>query len=130
MAEARSAEPTEEQISSLCEIAGFARPEAISRLKANGLDADRAIDEWLNNPDSSQYRWDESAWSADRDGDTNSAGIGFHIQGPDVTASYHNSAAPTRPPSRTNNRSPLGRLVDLTAFQAAGTSPATGDIQR
>jgi hypothetical protein len=129
MAEARSAEPTEEQISSLCEIAGFSRTEAISRLKANGLDADRAVDEWLNNPDSSKYYWDESAWSADREGDANTAGIGFHVQGPDVTASYHNSAAPTRPPSRTNNRSPLGRLVDLTAFQAAGISPASCEHQ-
>lgn len=32
------------------------------------------------------------------------------------STSHVQNAAPTRPPSRANNRSPLGRLIDLQAF--------------
>ncbi|KAI1847227.1 hypothetical protein JX265_013352 [Neoarthrinium moseri] len=120
-------EPSDADVGFLCELTNLGRDEAVARLKANSLNVEQAVNEFFNNPDSSKYKWDESAWTADREGPTDS-GIQFNIQGPDEHApSYHNSAAPTRPPSRTNNRSPLGRLVDLTAFQAAGAPMTAAD---
>ncbi|KAI8623694.1 hypothetical protein F5Y19DRAFT_350962 [Xylariaceae sp. FL1651] len=119
---ASSGEPPEEAITTLCEILGLVRTEAISRLKANGNDISRATDDFFENPDGSKYKWDESHFNTDREGETNTAGISFNIQGADELApvSYVHSAAPTRPPSRTNNRSPLGRMIDFTAQEAAG----------
>lgn len=80
-----------------------------------------------------QYTWDESAFNTDREGEVNDAvpcqrsrspfpkttclyySIAFNIQGADEfpSSNHIKNAAPTRPPSRTNNRSPLGRLTDL-----------------
>ncbi|TGJ83936.1 hypothetical protein E0Z10_g4835 [Xylaria hypoxylon] len=83
------AEPSESNVMLLTDLFAIPRAEAITRLK---------------------YRWDESPFNTDREGETNDTGISFNIQGPDEvpSASHVNSAAPTRPPSRTNNRSPLG----------------------
>ncbi|KAI0023594.1 hypothetical protein F4780DRAFT_728709 [Xylariomycetidae sp. FL0641] len=104
-----STDPTEDAIALFCEITGrtIDRHEAIMRLKGNNNDISRATDEYLEDPDSAKYKWDDSAFRKDREGITNDAGIAFNIQGPDETAPL--STAPTRPPSRTaNNRSPLG----------------------
>ncbi|KAI0124199.1 hypothetical protein BJ170DRAFT_75636 [Xylariales sp. AK1849] len=127
-------EPPESAIENVCEFTGVPRNQAIARLKANNNEVDRAVSEFYDDPTSSKYTWDESAFGADRQGDSGDTGISFNIQGPDETGSYHNSAAPTRPPSRANNRSPLGRLTDLTAFQAAGApsnvAQEDADLQR
>ncbi|KAH8663949.1 hypothetical protein BX600DRAFT_512033 [Xylariales sp. PMI_506] len=122
-------EVAEDAITLLCEITGIQRSEAITRLKANNNDPDRAASEYFDDPTGSKYKWDESAFAADRQGESGGTGISFNIQGPDDTGSFHNSAAPTRPPSRTNSRSPMSRVVDLTASQATGvpTSSAQED---
>jgi hypothetical protein len=117
-------EPDEAAIQSLIDITAqsFGRTEAIARLKANGLDVGRATNEFFDDKtDNSKYKWDDSVWSADRDGNGNSAGVQFNVQGPDVTTGHFDSssAAPTRPPSRVNNRSPMGKLAEVTATQAA-----------
>lgn len=51
---------------------------------------------------------------------TNQPTTAFNIYAPDEGAVIEGVAPtpPTRPPSRTNNRSPLGRLIDLTAEDA------------
>ncbi|KAI3316909.1 hypothetical protein HD806DRAFT_516497 [Xylariaceae sp. AK1471] len=129
-------EPMEGDISSLCDVLGIPRAEAIARLKANGNNAQNAMNEYLDDPYNTKYKWDESHFNMDREGETNAAGISFNIQGADELAShsYVNSAAPTRPPSRANNRSPLGRLIDLTAQEAAAgptnTAQEDADLAR
>ncbi|KAI1171476.1 hypothetical protein F4777DRAFT_565466 [Nemania sp. FL0916] len=107
-----SHEPSEADVSSMQEIGGISRSEAVSRLKANNNNVDNAINELFDNPGSAKYSlcWDESHFNTDREGETNEAGISFNIQGADElpSASHVNSVAPTRPPSRANNPSPLG----------------------
>ncbi|KAK8034349.1 hypothetical protein PG993_009344 [Apiospora rasikravindrae] len=93
--------------------------------QANHNNLERAINEYFDDPESAKKydnAWDDTAFSAGRDGnDTqNPATVpAFNIQGPDEVSNYQNSTGPTRPPSRAANRSPLGRLVDLTASGAA-----------
>ncbi|KAI1308900.1 hypothetical protein F5Y03DRAFT_85296 [Xylaria venustula] len=107
---AYSAQPAEEDVALLHDMFGIPRAEAISRLKANGNNVETATNEFLDDPTSSKYKWDESSFNTDREGEINNTGISFNIQGADElpSVSHINSAAPTRPPSRTNNRSPLG----------------------
>ncbi|KAK5662803.1 hypothetical protein OQA88_6213 [Cercophora sp. LCS_1] len=71
--------------------------------------------------------WDESAFASTREGDqstfTQNTNPSFAIHAPDEHPvihgqdpdAFYSSAAPSRPPSRANNRSPLSRTVDLTA---------------
>ncbi|RYP15513.1 hypothetical protein DL767_010317 [Monosporascus sp. MG133] len=102
-----NAAPSDDDISLFCDIiTGLSRTEAIARLKANNNDLQRATEEYFENPESTKYKWDESHFT---DAEDNSAGVSFNIQGPDELAppTYHDSTAPTRPPSRANNRSPL-----------------------
>ncbi|KAI1424375.1 hypothetical protein F5Y12DRAFT_715323 [Xylaria sp. FL1777] len=103
-------EPSELDVMLLHDMFGIPRAEAINRLKANGNNVETATNEFLDNPTSTKYRWDESPFNTDREGEVNDTGISFNIQGADElpSVSHLNSAAPTRPPSRTNNRSPLG----------------------
>ncbi|KAI0600380.1 hypothetical protein F4775DRAFT_545592 [Biscogniauxia sp. FL1348] len=102
-------DPSDGDIEMVCDITSVSRAEAITRLKANHNDIARAVEEYFEDPTGQKYKWDESQFSMDREGETNNAGISFNIQGPDeLPLSYQNSAAPTRPPSRSNNRSPLG----------------------
>lgn len=93
-----------------CDITGLPRAAAITRLKANNNDLQGATIEFLEDPSGQKYKWDESQFSMDRQGEQNDTGISFNIQGPDELppASYQNSGAPTRPPSRANSRSPFG----------------------
>lgn len=53
--------------------------------------------------------------------------LAFSIHPPDssqviqgVEPSYYGAGAPSRPPSRTNNRSPLSKLVAYTADHSTG----------
>lgn len=118
---AHGGEPEEGAIEQLIELSGdaFDRPEAVARLKANSLDVTRALNEFYDTfgQEPNKYKWDDSVWSADRDGNDNSAGVQFNVQGPDVMTGPldSSSAAPTRPPSRTNNRSPLGESMHSSA---------------
>ncbi|KAI0533054.1 hypothetical protein GGR58DRAFT_138375 [Xylaria digitata] len=107
---AYSAEPLESDVALLSDLFSIPRAEAISRLKANNNNVETATNEFLDNPGSTKYTWDESAFNTDREGETNNAGISFNIQGADEvpSVSHVNSVAPTRPPSRANNRSPQG----------------------
>ncbi|KAF5598877.1 hypothetical protein FPCIR_2677 [Fusarium pseudocircinatum] len=76
--------------------------------------------------------WDDSMFTADRDGNDNTTGISFHvessdhnvIQGVTPPSESHAYGAPSRPPSRSNNRSPLGTMVDWTAAHVPGNSLA------
>ncbi|RDW89601.1 hypothetical protein BP6252_01633 [Coleophoma cylindrospora] len=118
-----AAQPREEDIQNLLDLTGGAidRPEAIERLKGNNNDFTQAINEYFDDPSSKRYKWDESQFHSDRDVPSNSGGISFNIQGPDVPAPYFEPiGAPSRPPSRTNNKSPLSGVADLGASQNTG----------
>ncbi|KAI1110929.1 hypothetical protein F5Y14DRAFT_427208 [Nemania sp. NC0429] len=105
-----SEEPTEEKVSLLQDMFGIARAEAIKRLKANNNDVEAATNEFLDDPQGTKYAWNEAFFNTDREGEANETGISFNIQGADELppASHVKSVAPTRPPSRANNRSPIG----------------------
>ncbi|KAI1391065.1 uncharacterized protein F4822DRAFT_171209 [Hypoxylon trugodes] len=130
-------EPTDESINLFCDLTGLLRAEAITRLKANNNDIQRACEEYFEDPDSVKYKWDESQFSMDRHGDNfNDTGISFNIQGPDELGpgGYQNNAAPTRPPSRANNPSPFGAPAnaaeeDANLERALAESAAESGIQ-
>lgn len=127
------AEPTEDDIVGVCGICGLDsirdRALVIGALKAKNNNLEAVIGEFFDDADKfrQQYTWDESAFSTGRDGDANAAGISFNIHSPDENPVIHgvepsaSFTAPSRPPSRANNRSPLGRMIDWTADGAAGT---------
>ncbi|KAH9904880.1 hypothetical protein F4778DRAFT_731087 [Xylariomycetidae sp. FL2044] len=109
---AATTEPPEESVSYLCEMLNLTRRDAIMRLKANDNDPNRAATEYFDGP-SNKYEWDESQFASDRQGEMGQSRISFNIQGPDeLPTSYQNSAAPTRPPSRVDTRSPIGVPMD------------------
>ncbi|KAK7954023.1 ubiquitin interaction domain-containing protein [Apiospora saccharicola] len=117
-------------IETLCSIATYNTDSVVTQ--ANNNNVERAINEFFDDPETAAKKynnaWDDTAFSAGRDGDDtqNPANIpAFNIQGPDEVSNYQNSTNPTRPPSRAANRSPLGRLVDLTASEAAGIADST-----
>ncbi|KAI1761301.1 hypothetical protein GGR53DRAFT_35992 [Hypoxylon sp. FL1150] len=129
-------DPTSEAVQLFCDITGLLWAEAVTRLKANNNDIQRATDEFLEDPHGQKYKWDESQFSMDRQGERNDTGISFNIQGPDELApsNYQNSGAPTRPPSRTNNRSPFGAPTnaaeeDANLKRALAESAAESGIQ-
>ncbi|KAI1462291.1 hypothetical protein F4805DRAFT_410089 [Annulohypoxylon moriforme] len=130
-------EPSEDSINLFRDVTGLPRGEVITRLKANNNDVNRASEEYFENPGSQKYRWDESQFGMDRQGEVNDTGISFNIQGPDELAptSYQNTAAPTRPPSRANNTSPFGAPInaaeeDANLERALAESAAESGISR
>ncbi|KAI2623176.1 hypothetical protein GGR54DRAFT_596851 [Hypoxylon sp. NC1633] len=134
---ATTSNPTEESISLFCDFTGLSRADAITRLRANNNDLQRATEDYFENPNSSQYKWDESQFSMDRHGEANDTSIAFNVQGPDELPStdYQNKAAPTRPPSRANNPSPFGAPAnaaeeDANLERALAESAAESGLQR
>lgn len=112
------AEPTEDDISSVCEMLDSSGPrdrQMFSRaLKAHSNNIAQVVNEYFEDQDTfrSKYSWDEAPFMADRDGSTLPS---FQVQGPDQYDPTANAwdqtgalTAPSRPPSRAQNRSPLG----------------------
>ncbi|KAH7318359.1 hypothetical protein B0I35DRAFT_431904 [Stachybotrys elegans] len=121
-------EPSEEQITQVIDFANLNpiddRSMVIQALKGNDLNAETVIMQYFDNSETfrSKYsmKWDETMFTADRNG-TGHTGISFHIESPSqndviqgVTPppTVYGPGAPSRPPSRTNNRSPLSKIVD------------------
>ncbi|KAJ4168073.1 hypothetical protein NW754_011887 [Fusarium falciforme] len=145
-----SMEPSEDEIGQVIDFAGLDpvddRFMVAQALKHNNRNAETVLTQFFDNPDNFRQKyqtaWDESMFAADRDGTDNSAGISFHIESSDhdviqgVTPPPDSYAlgAPSRPPSRSNNRSPLGRMVELTAAQVPGVpnshAQEEDDVQR
>ncbi|KAH7165866.1 hypothetical protein EDB81DRAFT_838519 [Dactylonectria macrodidyma] len=146
-----SMEPSEQEISQVIDFAGLNPSEdrflVTQALKSNNRNVETVVMQFFDNSENFRQKyqsaWDDSMFAAERDGTNNNAGISFHIESPD-----HNSiiqgvtpppdsyppGAPSRPPSRTNNRSPLGRIVDWTASTTPGLpsnqSQEDEDMQR
>ncbi|KZL86795.1 ubiquitin interaction domain-containing protein [Colletotrichum incanum] len=118
-------EPTSADVAQFCEITSLDpvldRSLVISALKSN-TSLEQLIGEYYEGSDAfrRKYTWDDTAFGAGREGEPNNTGIAFNIEAPDnaviqgVTPPPDNgfygpsAGAPSRPPSRTNNRSPLG----------------------
>ncbi|KAH7177656.1 hypothetical protein DER46DRAFT_589200 [Fusarium sp. MPI-SDFR-AT-0072] len=110
------------------------RELVIQALKQSNWKPDSVVSQYYENQDGfrAKYKqlWDDSMFTADRDGSDNTTGISFHvessdhniIQGVTPPSESHAYGAPSRPPSRSNNRSPLGTMVDWTAAHVPGNS--------
>ncbi|TVY84170.1 hypothetical protein LSUE1_G000958 [Lachnellula suecica] len=138
-----AAQPSDEDINAFLSFAGadIPRNEVIARIKVdilgsrmcglgNNNNVEQAIGEYFDDPTSQKYNWDDSAFSSDREGTQGNHGVSFDIQGPDVPgpssySHYDGNGLASRPPSRTShNKSPLGKIIDLTA-DAAAADPRT-----
>ncbi|KAI6777689.1 ubiquitin interaction motif protein [Emericellopsis cladophorae] len=93
---------------------------------------ERVVDDYFTSEGSfrSKYTtaWNDSAFSGDRDDSQNGQEFAYNIQGPDQgPTSRRNSEEGAqqfpRPPSRTNNTTPLNGLTDYAA-QNAGVQPS------
>lgn len=125
------AEPTEEDVNNLCDMFGATtdldKQMFVRALKDNNREISKVVDLWFTGEDSfrSKYSWDEGQFMAERDGSNIPS---FAVQGPDQLppnsgewpqAGGH--PAPSRPPSRAQNRSPLGKMVDWATDYTVGT---------
>ncbi|ROV91178.1 hypothetical protein VSDG_07871 [Cytospora chrysosperma] len=110
------AELSEEDVNNLCDMLGATtdldKQMFLRALKDNNGDISKVADLWFTGEDTfrSKYSWDEGQFMADRDG-TNVPS--FDVQGPDQYpagdwGAVGGLSAPSRPPSRAKNRSPLG----------------------
>lgn len=137
-------EPSEDAISTVIEVTELDpvqdRDMVRQALKSNNGDAQTVILNWYEDRDGFRQKytnkWDESMFQADRDGSNYNNGISFHIEssnqndivsGATPPPDAHGLTAPSRPPSRTNNRSPLARVVDWTAVNASVGPPTAHD---
>ncbi|KAG8163631.1 hypothetical protein KVR01_006928 [Diaporthe batatas] len=116
------AEPTEDEINAVCEMLDVYETrdrQMFSRaLKAHNNNMAQVVNEYFEDQDTfrSKFSWNEAQFMADRDG---SSLPSFQVQGPDQYDPTANAwdqsgglVAPSRPPSRAQNRSPLGKMID------------------
>ncbi|KAG5923977.1 hypothetical protein E4U42_004776 [Claviceps africana] len=141
--------PSEDEISQVIDFAGLSpqddRPMVIQALKDNNCNVESVVMQYFDNSESFRKKftelWNESMFTADRDGTTNNTGISFHIestndnviQGVSPPPEPYVATAPSRPPSRSNNMSPLGRMLDWAGHDVpvpTGVSREDQDMQR
>ncbi|KAL2131314.1 hypothetical protein VTI74DRAFT_5274 [Chaetomium olivicolor] len=100
-------------------------------LQANNGNVETVIGEFFDDPDKfrKKYGWDESAFSSGREGEDTTGSNNnpsFVIHPPVIYGTEPNSFyAPSRPPSRANNRSPMSRLVDFTTPGYSTDTPSS-----
>ncbi|KHO00332.1 ubiquitin interaction domain-containing protein [Metarhizium album ARSEF 1941] len=128
--------PSEEQISQVIDFAGLNphddRTMVIQALKDTCGNVETVVMQYFDNPESFRRKfssaWDESLFQAERDGTVNPAGRNDGIKSNTPPPEVYGSMAPSRPPSRSNGRSPLGRMVDWAAGDSPGpTAPSRED---
>ncbi|KAG7127766.1 hypothetical protein HYQ45_012408 [Verticillium longisporum] len=118
-------EPSDDDVSNLCAIADISEAQygkvVLNALRNSSNNQNQVMMEIFDDLEAfvRKNTWDESAFGANREGETNSAGIAFNVDAPDnaviqgvtpppESSYWPGSGAPSRPPSRTNNKSPLG----------------------
>ncbi|OAR02612.1 hypothetical protein LLEC1_02514 [Akanthomyces lecanii] len=126
------------------------RGMVIQALKQNGRNVESVVMAYFDNPDSFRQRftlvWNEGMFGADRNGENDiNPSSSFHVEDSNTNPSFYvesmdssmheggviqgvtpppdrySVGAPSRPPSRSNAKSPLGRLVDMTASDVPST---------
>ncbi|KAG7148614.1 hypothetical protein HYQ46_002526 [Verticillium longisporum] len=143
-------EPSDDDVSNLCAIANISEAQygkvVLNALRNSSNNQDQVMMEIFDDLEAfvRKNTWDESAFGANREGETNSAGIAFNVDAPDnaviqgvtpppESSYWPGSGAPSRPPSRTNNKSPLGRMIDWTVGDPTGPNSSAQedeDLQR
>ncbi|KAL2269714.1 hypothetical protein VTJ83DRAFT_1898 [Remersonia thermophila] len=126
---------TDDQIDMVASITGFVdRAVLTNALKSHRGDVGSVVNEYFDNDVQfrRKYGWDESVFSAPRDGDdslgANNNNNSFSIHAPTVLYGTDPNSfygAPSRPPSRVNNRSPLNRLADLATAEYTSDTPTS-----
>ncbi|KAK0719612.1 hypothetical protein B0H67DRAFT_599312 [Lasiosphaeris hirsuta] len=132
--------PTERDVDTVIEFTGFSDRRMIySALRAKNNDVEAVAMEIVDSPEkfTTTYGWDETAFSSGRDGDEptvpHTTNPSFVIHSADNEVLYGTepnefyggtNPAPSRPPSRANNRSPIGRMVDLQTAQFTANAPS------
>ncbi|KAG6068632.1 hypothetical protein E4U32_000135 [Claviceps aff. humidiphila group G2b] len=122
--------PSEDEISQVIDFAGLDplddRSMVIEALKETSCNVEAVVMQYFDNPESFRKRftepWNQSMYTTDGDGAANNTGISFHIesannnsnviQGLTPPTEPYGPTAPSRPPSRSNNISPLGRMLE------------------
>ncbi|KAG5993302.1 hypothetical protein E4U52_002086 [Claviceps spartinae] len=122
--------PSDDEISQVIDFAGLDplddRSMVIEALKETGCNVEAVVMQYFDNPESFRKRftepWNQSMYTTDGDGAANNTGISFHIesannnsnviQGLTPPTEPYGPTAPSRPPSRSNNISPLGRMLE------------------
>ncbi|KAI9149409.1 hypothetical protein HJFPF1_11461 [Paramyrothecium foliicola] len=132
-----SMDPSDDAIKNVADFAGLdfqGDRDMISRaLKNNNMNAETVVMQYFDNPEGFRQKyvtaWDDTMFTSDREGTGNNTGISFHIESPSQNDAIQGSTpppegyapgAPSRPPSRTNSRSPLGRAVDWAVGNQSG----------
>ncbi|KAK4250331.1 hypothetical protein C7999DRAFT_11878 [Corynascus novoguineensis] len=122
-----------DKIETVVAVTGFEDHALISNaLRSNQGNVDTVVNEFLDDSDKfrRKYGWDESAFSSGRDGeDTPSSNVNipsFSIHAPVIYGTEPNNyyGAPSRPPSRANNRSPMSRLADIASAEYTTDRPS------
>ncbi|KAK4105102.1 hypothetical protein N658DRAFT_200838 [Parathielavia hyrcaniae] len=127
-----------EQVDMVMMITGFGDQAMIKNaLQGNHGNVSNVINEYLDDAEKfrRKYGWDENAFAAGREGEgegentpggtTN--GPAFVVHPPVIYGTEPSSffdTAPSRPPSRANNRSPMSRLVDVAAGEYTTDAPS------
>ncbi|KAH6850738.1 hypothetical protein B0I37DRAFT_120295 [Chaetomium sp. MPI-CAGE-AT-0009] len=101
-------------------------------LKGNHGSVDTVVNEILDDLDKfrRKYGWDEAAFSSGREGEdsskSNVPAFAIHQPPPVIYGTEPNNyyGAPSRPPSRANNRSPMSRLADMAAGEYTTATPS------
>ncbi|TWU72124.1 hypothetical protein ED733_002290 [Metarhizium rileyi] len=132
--------PSEEKISQVIDFAGLNphddRTMVVQALKDTGGNVEAVIMQYFDNPESVRDVVQLPRRAADRDGTAKHAA--FHIESMNKNDAIksntpppegYGSMAPSRPPSRSNGRSPLSRMGDWTTGDtaAASTGPSRED---
>ncbi|CAI4213797.1 unnamed protein product [Parascedosporium putredinis] len=139
------AEPTDADVRAFLEFAGLSdddRALATRALRQPNADVNQLVMEFYDDEVAfrKKHSWDETAFTASRDG--SDAPMSFHIEsapdhgGPQILHGvvpgqdnpYYGATAPSRPPTPTKRRSPLGRAIDLTTADLPGSlGPTAAD---
>ncbi|KAK0626608.1 hypothetical protein B0T14DRAFT_110375 [Immersiella caudata] len=132
------AQPSESDIVTVMSITGLSdRSVIVQALQSKDNNVEAVMNDYFDSPEnfSNKYSWDEDVFGSSREGDSSSANnsknpsFAIHpaegnqvIYGSDP-GYYGTHIAPSRPPSRANNRSPIARMVDMTTSDFPGAAP-------
>ncbi|KAJ9310120.1 hypothetical protein DTO217A2_406 [Paecilomyces variotii] len=116
------AEPSEEAITDFVSFTGTSREQAISYLKANDLNSQKAINAYFENPAGPQPEATQFYGGQDIPS--------FNIENPEPAPSSNYVAPPSRPPSRVNMQPTpdaprYGEKTDLSAANTTGAENNT-----